>query len=96
MALLLSRRRQFRECIDLCSKLLESNPNDQMMLYVKCNALLQSSWVVVDDTDLEEEGVVDLLLDLNRVAAMPRLHPVQNYTSLHPVLLRLPTGLELH
>jgi len=70
MAMYLCRRRQYNDCIDVCSELLKSHPGDQSALYLKCKALADNSWV--DDADFEEEGAADFLLDLNRVATTPR------------------------
>lgn len=70
MAMFNNRRRKHHLCISQCTELLDSHPRDQAALYLKCGAFLQQSWF--DDTDLEDEGVADLLLDVNTVAAMPR------------------------
>lgn len=40
------------------------------MWYLKCRALTLKGWV--DDTEIEEEGVADILLDENQVAQVPR------------------------
>eukprot|EP00966_Prymnesium_polylepis_P215880 4998100-Prymnesium_polylepis.1 len=42
----------------------------QAVWYLKCRALTMLHWV--DDTDFEEEGVADMLLDENATAALPR------------------------
>ena len=63
-------RREFDECIAMCSELLAQNPYDQAVWYLKCRALTLQVWV--DDTEFDEEGVADMLLDENAVAALPR------------------------
>lgn len=40
------------------------------MWYTKCQALTATNFI--DDSELEETGVADLLLDDNAMAAMPR------------------------
>ena len=40
------------------------------MWYLKCRALTMVNWV--DDTDFEEEGVAEVLLDENSTATLPR------------------------
>ena len=42
----------------------------QAVWFLKCRALTLRDWI--DDTEMEEEGVGDLLLDENAVAATPR------------------------
>ncbi|KAI8471721.1 MAG: TRP protein for flagellar function [Monoraphidium minutum] len=64
------RRRRFDECIALCTDVLQSNPYDQAAWYLKCRALTLKNWI--DDTEIEEEGVADLLLDENNVAQVAR------------------------
>eukprot|EP00501_MAST-03F_sp_TOSAG23-6_P001277 GSMAST32.ASY1.ANO1.1325.1 assembled CDS len=64
------RRRHYDECIDICTKILVKNPLDKAVWFMKCRALTLKTWV--DDTDMEEEGVGDLLLDENAVHSMPR------------------------
>ena len=62
--------KHYDECIALCSEQLASNPYDQATWYLKCRALTMQNWV--DDTEFEEEGVGDLLLDENNTATLPR------------------------
>ena len=70
LALQRFNRRQYDECITLCSELLANNPYDQAVWYLKCRALTMLNWI--DDTDFEEEGVAEVLLDENATAALPR------------------------
>ena len=42
----------------------------QAVWYLKCRALTMVNWV--DDTDFEEEGVAEVLLDENSTATLPR------------------------
>mgnify|MGYP001048108895 CR=1 FL=1 len=64
------RRKHYQECIDICNKLLSKNAYDQAAWFLKCRALTLMSWI--DDLEIDEEGVADMLLDENAVAAMPR------------------------
>eukprot|EP00002_Diphylleia_rotans_P005388 TRINITY_DN1451_c0_g1_i2.p1 TRINITY_DN1451_c0_g1~~TRINITY_DN1451_c0_g1_i2.p1 ORF type:complete len:372 (+),score=66.12 TRINITY_DN1451_c0_g1_i2:43-1158(+) len=70
-ALSLFRRRRFDPCIDICTELLEKNPLDQAVWFLKTRAMIEKSFV--DDVmDLEDEGVAELLLDQNAIAQLPR------------------------
>src|SRR5690349_16133248 len=40
------------------------------MWYLKCRALTCKNWI--DDTDLEDEGVAEIMLDENAMASAPR------------------------
>ena len=64
------KRQKFDECIDLCTEMLERNQLDQAAWILKCKALTKKSYV--DDLEIDEEGVADILLDENAVAAAPR------------------------
>eukprot|EP00669_Euglena_mutabilis_P000668 TRINITY_DN10892_c0_g1_i1.p2 TRINITY_DN10892_c0_g1~~TRINITY_DN10892_c0_g1_i1.p2 ORF type:complete len:268 (+),score=48.11 TRINITY_DN10892_c0_g1_i1:13-816(+) len=64
------RRREFDHCLDACNEVLERNPYDQCVWYLKCRALTMKNWI--DDTDMEDEGVGDVLMDQNQMADMPR------------------------
>jgi len=54
----------------MCTELLAANPYDQAVWYLKCRAMTMISWV--DDTEFEEEGAAEMLLDENATAALPR------------------------
>merc|ERR1711969_51050 len=64
------RRHEYDDCVAMCTELLAANPYDQAVWYLKCRSLTMLTWV--DDTDFEEEGVADVLLDENATAALPR------------------------
>lgn len=80
------RRRQFDKCAEICTEILNQNPRDQVstesrlklvlnlllqaVWFLKCRALTEKEWI--DDTDIEEEGVAEVLLDENAVAQAPR------------------------
>eukprot|EP00197_Chlamydomonas_leiostraca_P003950 CAMPEP_0202869944 /NCGR_PEP_ID=MMETSP1391-20130828/13933_1 /ASSEMBLY_ACC=CAM_ASM_000867 /TAXON_ID=1034604 /ORGANISM="Chlamydomonas leiostraca, Strain SAG 11-49" /LENGTH=107 /DNA_ID=CAMNT_0049550349 /DNA_START=86 /DNA_END=406 /DNA_ORIENTATION=- len=64
------RRRKFDECIELCTSILDRNPYDQAVWYLKCRALTMKNWI--DDTEIEEEGIADALLDENQTAQVAR------------------------
>ena len=64
------RRRRYAECIAICTQLLEKNPYDQSVWYMKCQAITANSWV--DDTEMEEQGIAEALMDSNAMAEAPR------------------------
>lgn len=64
------RRKQYDECIAICTEMLTRNPYDQAVWYLKTRALTQKSYI--DDLDMEEEGIADILLDENEVSKVPR------------------------
>ncbi len=71
LALFRYRRRKFDSCIDSCNQLLERNPQDQAILYIKLRALTQKQWI--DDLNVEEDTGGDVLVDENFIANAPRL-----------------------
>ncbi|GIL88321.1 hypothetical protein Vretimale_15095 [Volvox reticuliferus] len=64
------RRRKFDSCIEVCTSVLEKNPYDQAVWYLKTRALTLKNWI--DDLEIEEEGVADMLMDEHQVAQVPR------------------------
>lgn len=64
------RRRRYEECVALCSELLDANPYDKAVWLLKCQAL--TAMTFIDDSDLEEQGIADALMDDNATARMPR------------------------
>lgn len=64
------RRRHHDEAIGICTGILRENPKDKAVWFLKCRALTVKDWI--DDTEMEEEGVGDVLLDENVVASLPR------------------------
>ena len=70
LALSRLRRRRFKQCIEGCSRILNESPYDQLVWTMKARAL--TTEVYVDETELEEEGVAEILLDDNAIASMPR------------------------
>lgn len=42
----------------------------QAVWYLKCRALTLKNWI--DDTEIEEEGVAEMLMDDNAIAQCPR------------------------
>lgn len=64
------RRRDFDGCIELCNSLLTENPRDQAAWFLKCRALTEKDFV--DDTEWDEEGIAEVLLDDNAMAQAPR------------------------
>eukprot|EP00744_Colponema_vietnamica_P015647 GILI01021941.1.p1 GENE.GILI01021941.1~~GILI01021941.1.p1 ORF type:complete len:520 (-),score=157.53 GILI01021941.1:66-1583(-) len=65
LALSRFRRRKFDDTVDICTHILDQNPYDQAVWFLKCRALTEKNFI--DDLDVEEEGVADLLLDENAV-----------------------------
>ena len=80
LALSRHRRRRFDECLAGCDALLLENNRDSAALLLKTKALTSQAYF--DDTELEEEGVAELLLDDNATAAMPRPGTSVNRPSL--------------
>ncbi|CAK4071387.1 unnamed protein product [Aphanomyces euteiches] len=70
MVLLRTRQRRFQESVDICTEILDQNPYDQAVWFVKCRSLTHETYI--DDAEMEEEGAADLLLDDNVLAHMPR------------------------
>ncbi|GMH44731.1 hypothetical protein BSKO_12683 [Bryopsis sp. KO-2023] len=64
------RRRRFDESIELCGQVLAKTPYDQAVWYLKCRALTLKNWI--EDTEIEEEGAADILLDENAIAQVAR------------------------
>lgn len=69
-ALYLFRKRNFEDCIDVCTSLLEKNPYDQAAWCLKMRALTQQ--VYVDDLEADEEGIAEILMDENSIAQVAR------------------------
>merc|ERR1719230_86892 len=70
MAMLQFRERKFEACAESCTELLARDGRDQAAMFLKCRALTMAEYV--DDTELEEEGMAELLLDDNTTASVPR------------------------
>ncbi|EGD72448.1 hypothetical protein PTSG_00470 [Salpingoeca rosetta] len=66
----LFRRRRYTEAADVCSELLAKNPYDKAAWYLKTRCLTED--VRIDETELEEEGLAEVMLDENAVASVPR------------------------
>eukprot|EP00164_Ancoracysta_twista_P004617 GFYU01006235.1.p1 GENE.GFYU01006235.1~~GFYU01006235.1.p1 ORF type:complete len:511 (-),score=101.36 GFYU01006235.1:139-1671(-) len=64
------QRQQYDECIDICTDLLEKNPYDQSVWFLKTRALTLKNYL--DDTEVEDEGVAEILMDTNTTAELPR------------------------
>jgi tetratricopeptide repeat protein 8 len=69
-ALNLLRRRKLDRCLETSTDVLAKNPFDQQVWLIKTRALTLKSWI--DDTEMDEDGVAEILLDDNRVATAPR------------------------
>lgn len=66
------RRRRFDEAMGIAEGLLSARPRDQAAWFVKCTALVDQATLDTDDTEMEDEGVAETLLDENAIAALPR------------------------
>ena len=66
----LLRRRKFDRCVQCASELLDNNPYDQQVWFMKARALTLQAWI--DDTEMEEDGVAEVLLDDHAMATAPR------------------------
>lgn len=64
------RFRQWQSCLDQCDTILAKNPLDQAAWLLKVRALTEQG--AVDETELEEEGLAEVLLDDNATAKLPR------------------------
>ena len=64
------RRRRLDPCVDTATEMLERNPYDLQAWFVKTRALTLKSWY--DDTEAEEDGVAELLLEDNAMSSAPR------------------------
>ena len=78
------RRRRFDQTIDLCNKMLDSHPNDQVTFLfksffyhlnkaawlLKCQCLVKKNYL--DDIEMDEEGAGDILLDENATTSVAR------------------------
>ena len=62
----LLRRRKLEECVEACTVLLGENPRDEAVWYLKIRAL--SEQLYVDETDAEEEGIAEVLMDDTAIA----------------------------
>lgn len=69
-ALTLLRRRRLDASIHVSTTLLTKNPYDQQVWLMKTRALTLKSWI--DDTDMEEDGVAEVLLEDHSMASAPR------------------------
>eukprot|EP01013_Petalomonas_cantuscygni_P030709 TRINITY_DN56749_c0_g1_i1.p1 TRINITY_DN56749_c0_g1~~TRINITY_DN56749_c0_g1_i1.p1 ORF type:complete len:566 (+),score=86.17 TRINITY_DN56749_c0_g1_i1:128-1699(+) len=69
-AVTLFRQRRHEEAIDVCTQILDKSPYDQTIWWVKMRALTLKSWI--DDTELEDQGVGEILLDETALASCPR------------------------
>ena len=64
------RRGYYDECIDICTNLLAENPRDKAVWFIKTRALTLADYI--DDTEMEEEGIADMMMDENAVAEVAR------------------------
>ena len=64
------RRGMYDECIEICTNLLAENPKDKAVWFLKTRALTLSDYI--DDTEMEEEGIADMMMDENALAEVAR------------------------
>ncbi|XP_003383822.3 PREDICTED: tetratricopeptide repeat protein 8-like [Amphimedon queenslandica] len=70
MALTLFRHRRFGDCLDICNQLLEKNPRDQAVWFLKVRSLTEQTYI--DETEVEDEGIAELTMDDNKIADVAR------------------------
>ena len=70
LALKKFRERDFKACVELCTSLLEKTPNDQAVWLLKCRALSVEAYI--DESEIDDEGIGDLILDENAISSLPR------------------------
>ncbi|CAF2518685.1 unnamed protein product [Rotaria sp. Silwood2] len=58
-AMSLFHRRQYELCVEITTRLLEKNPNDQVAWLLKMRALTEQLYV--DETEVADEGLADML-----------------------------------
>jgi len=61
---------QFDACIEVCTHILRENQLDRAVWMLKARALTEKNWI--DDTEMEEEGVAELLMDDHALSQLPR------------------------
>ena len=66
----LLRRRKFDECLRVCEEQLAINALDEAVWFIKTRCLTEKNYL--DDTEMEEEGVADMLLDSNAMQSAAR------------------------
>eukprot|EP00128_Syssomonas_multiformis_P018116 Colp12_sorted_trinity150504_noHs@13675 len=64
------RQRKFDECISVCTALLDKNPYDQAPWALKLSAMTEK--FVIDDTEMDDEGIAEVLMDDNAISQVPR------------------------
>eukprot|EP00771_Trimastix_marina_P003213 gnl/Trimastix_PCT/4429.p1 GENE.gnl/Trimastix_PCT/4429~~gnl/Trimastix_PCT/4429.p1 ORF type:complete len:504 (-),score=119.31 gnl/Trimastix_PCT/4429:118-1629(-) len=64
------RHHKYDECLKMCTELLTRNPYDQAAWYLKCKCMVNQNYI--DDSEMEEEGLGDMLLDTNATSDTPR------------------------
>jgi hypothetical protein len=69
-AMLHFKRGNWDECIRECSKILEKNPRDEAVWFLKARALVKREYI--DDIEMDEEGLGDMIMDENNMATAPR------------------------
>eukprot|EP00033_Pygsuia_biforma_P002189 GCRY01002427.1.p1 GENE.GCRY01002427.1~~GCRY01002427.1.p1 ORF type:complete len:500 (-),score=107.09 GCRY01002427.1:101-1600(-) len=70
LALHAFKRGDFERCVAHCDACLKKQPGDETAYFLKVKAVTQQAYV--DDTEMEEEGVAEALLDDNAIASIPR------------------------
>ncbi|XP_037550953.1 tetratricopeptide repeat protein 8 isoform X1 [Nematolebias whitei] len=80
LALSYFRRRKLQQCSDICTKILQDSPYDQ----VRDSSLLisEAAWslktraltemVYIDEVDVDQEGIAEMMLDENSIAQVAR------------------------
>uniref|UniRef100_A0A8C6PQ99 Tetratricopeptide repeat domain 8 n=1 Tax=Nothobranchius furzeri TaxID=105023 RepID=A0A8C6PQ99_NOTFU len=77
------RRRKFQQCSEICTKILQDSPYDQLITFVKFKPCVsQAAWslktsaftemVYVDEVDVDQEGIAEMMLDESSIAQVAR------------------------
>lgn len=64
------KRQKYDSALELCDKMLKSNPNDQAAWILKCHSLIRKHYL--DDLEMDEENAGDILLDENSMTSVAR------------------------
>eukprot|EP00039_Didymoeca_costata_P031073 m.32998 g.32998 ORF g.32998 m.32998 type:complete len:502 (-) comp8476_c0_seq3:215-1720(-) len=64
------RRKKCKEASDICTRILEQQPSNKAAWFIKVRA--ETQMLVTDETELEEEGMADAVMDDNATAETAR------------------------
>ena len=64
------RRHKYKECEQICDRLLEKNRKDKAIFQLKINCLIKDS--LLEDIEFDEQDAAELLLDENQKSNIQR------------------------